>query len=575
MAVVISHSSLRKLAGAAAYERGASYFADGHVLDVITSGKRVDAHVQGSDLYHVRLNLGGRELEGACDCPASEGMDFCKHCVAVGLYLLRELDEIGLLKKGSETDRIRAYLLQRPKEELVNQLVDLIAFDKRLRQRYALRMTASDQGIDVKALRKQITAATPSGRHLYRYPQVRAYFAKVEELTDYLSEVAAAANADDMIDLILYALQRIGKALETVDDSGGFRLSCVAQLNVLHQQLLTRSQMTAAERAYQLVQLLLSDQGELLDAIPFAYSDALGDEGGAVFWQQLQVVWDAVPAPRSRSELYSGYAPRLAHLLRQHAEVTGDYAAELSIRAKCATDAYDFLRLAQFCFEHERYGDAENWLEKVAVDNARDTASLCESVLTLRMKICCATGRLDESTRYAWQLFETAPTFENYQQLKQILVEVKPQERPLWIEKAIDHLDAQWQRELNTLRKRRPGYTLAAPSVLILILMDSGNLYRAWELVDQGAPEAVLIALADASWGHRSDDAAKAYRRVIEHSIDRADNAAYVRAIDYLDRLGNHMRAQGIAGFEQYLTEIAVKYKAKRNFSKLLRERLS
>jgi len=572
MAVVISHSSLKKLAGAAAYERGSSYFSDGHVVDVITSGKRVDARVQGSGLYQVRLNLGGRELEGACDCPASEGMDFCKHCVAVGLYLLRELNEIGLLEKGSETDRIKAYLLQRPKEELVSQLVDLIAFDKRLRQRYALRMTASEQGIDFKALRKQITAAIPSGRHLYRYPQVRAYFVRVEELTDYLSDAAAAANADGMIDLVLYALQRIGKALETVDDSGGFRLSSVEQLNALHQQLLTRSQRVPAERAHQLVQLLLSDQGELLDAIPFAYSDALGTEGEAVFWQQLQAAWDAIPTPRSRSDL-CGHAPRLAFLLRQRAEVAGDYAAELSIRAKCATDAYDFLRLAQFCFERERYGDAESWLEKIAVDSARDTASLCEPVLILRLKIYCVTGRLDESIGCAWQLFETAPTFENYQQLKQVLVEAKAQDGPLWIEKAIEHLDSQWQRELNILRKRRPSYTVAAPSALILILMDSGNLDRAWELADQGAPDTVLIALADASWGHRSEDAAKAYCRVIERSIDRTDNAAYVRAIEYLDRLGGHMRAHAISGFERYLTEIAVKYKAKRNFSKLLRER--
>jgi uncharacterized Zn finger protein len=575
MAVVISHSSLKKLAGAAAYECGACYFADGHVLDAVTNGKRVDARVQGSGLYHVRLNLSGRELEGACDCPVSEGMDFCKHCVAVGLYLLREQEEIGTLEKGSETDRIKAYLLQRPKEELVNQLVDFIALDKRLRQRYALRLTASERGIDFKALRKQITAATPSGRHLYRYPQVRAYFAKVEELTDYLPEVAAAANADSLIDLVLYALQRIGKALETVDDSGGFRLSCVAQLNALHQQLLMRSRMTPIERAHQLVQLLLSEQGELLDDIPFAYSDALGHEGEAAFWQRLQAAWDAVPAPRSRSEMYSGHAPRLAYLLRQRSEATGDYAGELSIRVKCATDEYDFLRLAQFCFEHEHYRDAESWLQKVEASNARDTASLCEPVLTLRMKIYCATGQLDESVRCAWQLFETVSTFENYLLLKQTLVDAKSQEGTLWAEKAIDHLDSRWQRELNILRRRRSGYTLTAPSALILILMDSGDLARAWELANEGAPEAVLIALADASWGHRADDAVNAYRRVIEHSIDRTDNAAYARAIDYLDQLGNRMREQKIVGFEQYLSEIAVRYKAKRNFSKLLRERLS
>jgi uncharacterized Zn finger protein len=162
-----SQETLKKLAGEAAYARGADYFRYGHVTEIHYGKQRVTATVEGTDTWAVTLNFRARGLDGACDCPASEGVDFCKHCVAVGLTVLAEQEQVSRLENGSESDRIKAWLLGQSKEVLADQLMELTAADRGLRQRYLLRMAVSEQGIDYKALRKQITAAIhPAGNSI-------------------------------------------------------------------------------------------------------------------------------------------------------------------------------------------------------------------------------------------------------------------------------------------------------------------------------------------------------------------------------------------------------------------------
>ena len=61
----------------------------------------VVATVHGSDAYQVRLYDTDGELDGECDCPYGEQGNFCKHCVAVGLRLLRRSSIPGAASIGS------------------------------------------------------------------------------------------------------------------------------------------------------------------------------------------------------------------------------------------------------------------------------------------------------------------------------------------------------------------------------------------------------------------------------------------------------------------------------------------
>lgn len=90
--LTISNDYLIRLAGKPAFNRGMGYFKGGNVLELKQKGSMITAEVEGSEIYLVTLKWTSCQLDGACDCPASEGFDFCKHCVAVALTL-REAQE--------------------------------------------------------------------------------------------------------------------------------------------------------------------------------------------------------------------------------------------------------------------------------------------------------------------------------------------------------------------------------------------------------------------------------------------------------------------------------------------------
>ncbi|MGY6216634.1 DUF6880 family protein [Methylolobus aquaticus] len=71
--------------------------------------------------------------------------------------------------------------------------------------------------------------------------------------------------------------------------------------------------------------------------------------------------------------------------------------------------------------------------------------------------------------------------------------------------------------------------------------------------------------------GPRPDDAVTLYRRIIPSVIEETENRAYQEAIRHLRKVGRLMQAAGnIDDFRGYLATLRVRYKAKRNFIKLL-----
>src|SRR5229473_433059 len=88
----ITEAALRAAAGERSFERGVSYL--GAVAGLETVGNQIIATVRGTGDYLVVLTTGeagaGGGLRGECGCPYGQEGFFCKHCVAVGLTLLRD-----------------------------------------------------------------------------------------------------------------------------------------------------------------------------------------------------------------------------------------------------------------------------------------------------------------------------------------------------------------------------------------------------------------------------------------------------------------------------------------------------
>lgn len=81
---LLTAETLRRLAGAAAYERGLHYFESGKVISVSVIEETLTAEVLGTRLYQVRMWIRAGRLQATCDCPAAAEGAFCKHCVAAG-----------------------------------------------------------------------------------------------------------------------------------------------------------------------------------------------------------------------------------------------------------------------------------------------------------------------------------------------------------------------------------------------------------------------------------------------------------------------------------------------------------
>jgi hypothetical protein len=85
---LLSSSRLLEEAGEKVFYRGKAYYDEGAVSVVYHAPLEAVAEVEGSQPYRVELKNQKGTLEADCTCPAMSEWGFCKHAVALGLYLI-------------------------------------------------------------------------------------------------------------------------------------------------------------------------------------------------------------------------------------------------------------------------------------------------------------------------------------------------------------------------------------------------------------------------------------------------------------------------------------------------------
>jgi uncharacterized Zn finger protein len=80
----VDTEALKQVTESGRYQRGDRYYTSGAVTDIERVDEQVQATVQGSQPYDVRVTLeGGRFVDGRCSCP--DDAVPCKHIVATVL----------------------------------------------------------------------------------------------------------------------------------------------------------------------------------------------------------------------------------------------------------------------------------------------------------------------------------------------------------------------------------------------------------------------------------------------------------------------------------------------------------
>ncbi len=566
----INQTTFLDLAGKAAYQRGEAYYRDGRVSDLRINGNSIIAEVEGTELYRVNLKHTVRVFEGSCDCPASENFDFCKHCVATSLKYLEQCQSKEVLKESKGEELLKNYLLSLDKKVLAEQLEILISNDKILEDDWILKAEIAAGKLDHKAFKKRFTKAIPYNRHLYRYAQVRDYFARIELVVDKLAEFRSDFKAVDVMGLVDYALQRIEKALETVDDSGGFRYASVEMLNELHIDILNEIDWPAEKRAAYLLEIYNASDNDFYPDIPGSYVEALGEEGLKFFNAELQIQWDALPslADKKTSEYDWETGSLYRHLqgpLLVAATLRGDIDCLIQLKEKTAVNSRDCIEISTLCLGHDRLAEAIDWWQKAISWQKSERGyrgDRNETFSEQEVAILSYQKKYTEALQIRWAEYQQIPNMHSYGKLVEMAALAKDTSN--WYQRAVDYLNTKFEQNPNPylvsliaelhLKEQQPEQALA--------LAKQHQLH----------PETLLEIIRANK--EKVIEIIPIYLRVAEYEVELTKNSAYRSAIKLLKEAekltinDEQHRKIWFQGVEQ----LHVKYKVKRNFKGWLEE---
>lgn len=552
MAIVpgFTEADLRAAADGRSFERGWGYVDAVEGLEVRDG--QVTATVYGTDDYEVVLTMGEDGLDAECDCPYGQDGNFCKHCVAVGLTVLRMADRLPVMRKtvAAKDRSLQSWLDSLSREALLDLLREQLAQDKDLRRRLELRAATAD--FDVTAVRARIRDLLDTryyGRHGYvEWADARAYSEQVGEAVEAISSLTGAVPADQAVEVARETIVALARAYENVDDSSGYLGGVADELGEVHLQACQAARPDPVKTAEWLVGHMLGAASYLPEISADDYHDILGEPGIARLRELVTVAWRRNP---------SGWAEK--RLMESLVRAEGDVDAIIAVyAADLSATGSTHLAIARELDGADRAGEALAWAERglrEAAGQPRIDAALVEYVAARYEQ---AGRRGDVVTLYR-DRFQAERTLASYRRLRTIASQAG-----CW--------DAQRAAALDLLRAdaRRTTGRYGAP-VWIDALIDDGEITEAWEAAAGIASPAQWLTLADRMTTVRPADALGVYLRSIEPLRSVTGDANYQEMARLLSRARTCHQSLGTTSeFDAYLAALRLDQRRKRNLMKIL-----
>lgn len=567
---LITHAVLESLAGTTAFQRGAEYFSAGAVDRLRVSGDKITARVDGTETYQVELRDDDGDLAYDCTCPRAADGYFCKHCVAVGLAWLAESSAVpksGKKKRRDPWRDIREYLTTQPPEALVDLLLDVAQRDDRLYQSLLLKAerTGGGGGNVVKAFRRAIDGATRI-HGFVDWREVGTFASNIEQVADSLAELLKPDTAAMLVELAEYAIERVENSLEQVDDSNGEIGDIVYRLGELHLKACTLARPDPAGLAERLFRFETTLPFGLCSFDAATYHDALGKEGLRRYRELAEAEWRKLK-PRDAKDSYDAHRSRITRIMERLAEASGDVEELVAIKSRDLSSSYHYLGIAEIWTKAKQPDKALEWAERgLKAFPERPDNRLRDFLVATYLK----RKRNDDALQLTWIQFEERPVLEHYKKLHDVAGKLG-----LWPEqrnRALARVAEVIAREASTTSRWKPKPSAPNYSLRVEIALWENDLDAAWDFVHAGVCDRnLLIALAGKLESSRPDGAISLYRRVVPPIVEQTNNTAYEEAIKLIRKVGGLMKAQNQSRpFGDYLAELRVQFKPKRNFIKLL-----
>jgi len=568
---LITRKTLEDLAGTAAFQRGKDYFSAGSVGALRDTGNKLSARVEGTETYRVSLREDKGRLGYDCSCPRAADGYFCKHCVAVGLAWLAEQTGSGAVVATKKQRRdpwrdIRDYLMTQAPEVLIALLLDTAERDDRLYRSLLFKAERAGGGSDVvKVFRKSIEQATRVSGFI-EWGETSNFAGNLEQIVESMEELLTPESAGMLVELAEFAIQRLEKSLDMIDDSDGEVGAIVEKLGGLHFRACELAKPEPIALAERLFSLEMTSAFGICSFDADTYQDILGEKGMRRYRELAEAEWATVK-PRQDDGGYDARRYRITSLMESLAKASGDVEELVAIKSRDLSLPYHYLTIAEIWVKAGQQDKALDWAERgLRAFPERPDNRLRDFLVAAYLKL----KRNDEALALTWVQFEESASLAHYKKLHAVAEQlgVWPEQRKRALAKVDEVIAA--QAALTASWKPKP--SMPDYSLRLEIALWENDLDAAWEAIHAGGcKQDLLITLAGKLERARPNDALILYKRVIPSIVDQTNNTAYAEAIKLINKVGTIMNAQKRhSEFCHYLAELRVRFKPKRNFIKLL-----
>lgn len=546
--------ALRELAGGKVFARGEAYHRDGQVQILAIKPEHVLAQVAGTEDYRTELRGHGGDIDGECSCRAFEDQGFCKHMVATALAANDSgADEVD---GGGALARIRNHLKEKGVDALVEIIVGLVEHDPALFRKLDVAAAALDEEEETlgKRMRKAIDSVTRT-RDFVDYRKAAGWAAEVDSVLDIISGLASGARAGLACELAVRAIDRIGQAIENVDDSDGHGMALLECARDIHLAAVHQIRPEPIELARDLFAREMADDYGTFDGAVGRYADVLGEAGLAEYRRLADETWakSARPAPRKgQQDDDTVDRHQLMRILDFFAERDGDVDARIALRSKELSSQLDYHHLAQFCLSHGREDEALRHAEEglwMFEDGQPDVG-----LVMLAAELLAKAGRKTDAEEHLWRLFQKHPSFDLYTRLCGLGGDVARSRAMSFLEGKLSS-------------GKRIGWFSPA-DLLIRIWMEEKMFDAAWTAVRKyGASVGLKDELAGECEATHPREVLEVYTQRVDQLVNAGGGSNYEQAGKLVAKMAK-LRARG----EQvaYVLGLKQRFGRRRNFIQLL-----
>lgn len=469
-------------------------------------------------------------------------------------------------KRSDAWRAIEAYLGTQAPHTLIELLLEVAQRDDRLYQSLRLKAERVGAGANVApAFRQAIDDATHIDDFI-EWGEASNFVANIDQVVDSLAELLKPETAATLIELAEYAIKRVEEAMEHVDESGGDINDSAYRLGELHLQACLMARPDPVALAGRLFELETTLPFGVCSFDAITYRDALGEQGLRRYREVAETEWRKLK-PLDAQNRYDARRTSITRIMEQLAEASGDMDELVAIKSRDLSSAYRYLDIAEVWHTAGQLDKALEWAERGLKAFPEQTDNRLRDFLVAAY---LPLKRNDEALQLTWLQFEERPSLAHYQKLSDVAGKLG-----IWSAQRARALAAVTEaiaREAATTSQRKPEPSRSKHALRLEIALWEEDLDAAWEAAHAGdCGQQLLINLAGKLEASRPHDAISLYRRVVPTIIDKTNNAAYDEGTGLIRKIGSLMKAQNqLPAFANYLAQLRVQFKLKRNFIKLL-----